>query len=344
MRVNFGRDFEEQLNFYVDARGSFANFDNVLYALVNCVNKLAMDTRRIVKANHTRKTVAFVKACAAFSFITIPSIISIIQRLDLYVLAGQTALANVCLGQADACFEAAINLLPELPKTIDLDGRQKSSDFYLQSYVLKLLSVLIVVPVSIFRMQLLHFSNLLNLQDSPEQGVLYLLRLLIEKLREEIAFESSQSTQATIYLHIIDILCYSAQETYPYHLQNVISNDQLYGNDPKFINEVNELVTGMLNDLLIMLQAMSTERPKLQSIISLELFERVATKADICDDKMFSLAINLWNLSIKNRQDQKMHLKIYQHVQSMRKLTKSQFNNEYCQRLDELLNRIKSKL
>lgn len=148
MHVNFGRDFEQQLNFYVDARGSFVNFDNVLYALVSCVNRLAMDTRRIVKGNHTRKTAAFVKACAAYSFITIPSIISITQRLDLYVLSGQTALANLCLGQADACFEAAIQLLSELPKSLDVDGRQKSSEFYLQSYVLKLLSILIVVPVS----------------------------------------------------------------------------------------------------------------------------------------------------------------------------------------------------
>lgn len=166
----------------------------------------------------------------------------------------------------------------------------------------------------------------------------------MDKLREEIAFESNQSTQATIYLHIIDILCYFAQETYPYHLQNVISNDQLYGNDPKFVNEVNELVTGILNDLLIMLQAMSSEQPKLQSIISLELFERVATKADLTDDKMFTLAINLWNLSVKNRQDQRMHQKIYQHVQSIRRATKSHVNSDYCQRFDELLNRIKNKL
>lgn len=163
-------------------------------------------------------------------------------------------------------------------------------------------------------------------------------------MREEIAFESSQSTQATIYLHIIDILCYYAQDTYPYHLQNVISNDQLYGNDPKFINEVNELATGILNDLLVMLQAMSSERPKLQSIISLELFERVATKADLTDDKMFTLAINLWNLSVKNRQDPKMHPKIYQHVQSVRLATKSNGYDDYCRRFDELLNRIKNKL
>lgn len=148
MNVDFGRDFEQQLDFYVHARGTFINFDSVLFVLVNCVNKLAMDTRKIVKANHTRKTAAFVRACAAYSFITIPSILSINQRLDLLVLSGQIALASNCLGQADACFESAINLLTELPKTIEIDGRPKSCIFYLQSMIQKLLAILIVVPVN----------------------------------------------------------------------------------------------------------------------------------------------------------------------------------------------------
>jgi hypothetical protein len=148
LRVNYNRDFEQQLAFYVDARGIFPNLDSVLHNLVSSVNKLAMDTRKIVKGNHTRKTAAFVKACAAFSFITIPSIISTTLRLDLYLFTAEVALANLCLGQADASLEAALNLLPELPKMLEIDGRQRSSEFYLQSYVAKLLSFLILVPVS----------------------------------------------------------------------------------------------------------------------------------------------------------------------------------------------------
>lgn len=163
LRVNYGRDFEQQLSFYVDARGLFPNLDSVLHTLVSCVNKLSMDTRRIVKGNHSRKTAAFVKACAAFSFITIPSIISTIQRLDLYLSTGEVALANVCLGQADASLEAALNLLPEIPRIIEIDGRQRSSEFYLQSYVLKFLSFLIVVPVRFFPFCLHPFTSFLSL-------------------------------------------------------------------------------------------------------------------------------------------------------------------------------------
>lgn len=307
----------------MEARGSFPNLDSVLQTLVSGVNKLSMDTRRIMKGNHSRKTAAFVKACAAYSFITIPSIISTPQRLDLYLFTGEVALANLCLGQADACLEAALNLLPELPRTLEVDGRSRSSEFYIQSYVLKFLSLLIVVP------------------DSPEQGVLYLLRLLIEKIKE-INFDSTQMGLATIYLNILDMLSSCAQDVYPYHFPNVVSNDQLYGADPKFINEVEEIASGVLEELLIMLKSLN-DKVKLQCNIAIELFERVATKSDLLDEKMFQLALHLWNLTIKNRQsmESKAHHKMLQHLQNVQLLTKDQ---KHHQQREELINRIKNKL
>lgn len=102
--MDFGRDFEQQLTFYVDARAAFPNLDLTFATLVQCVVKLAMDTRKIVKGQHSRKTGAFVKACAAYCFITIPSIVSVMTRLDLYLLAGQIALVNLCLGQGEWFF------------------------------------------------------------------------------------------------------------------------------------------------------------------------------------------------------------------------------------------------
>lgn len=98
-KVYFGRDLECQLSFYVEARGTFSNLDTVYGTLVQNVNKLAMEAYSIVHGNQTRKTQAFVKACVAFSFITIPSISCICQQMDLYMLSGQVALVNQCMGQ-----------------------------------------------------------------------------------------------------------------------------------------------------------------------------------------------------------------------------------------------------
>lgn len=67
-----------------------------------------MKTRQIVKGHHTRKTADFVRACAAYCFITIPGMISIRARLDLYLLSGKVALYNQCFGQGIFLF---LNLL-----------------------------------------------------------------------------------------------------------------------------------------------------------------------------------------------------------------------------------------
>ncbi|XP_076626675.1 VPS35 endosomal protein-sorting factor-like isoform X2 [Colletes latitarsis] len=145
-RVDYDRDFEKQLNFYVEARAAFPNLDSVHIQLVQCVNKLAVDTRKIVRGHHTRRTSAFVRACAAFCLITIPSLTLVHMQLQLYLLSGQVALLNQCLCLADACFEAAFSLLKEKSKAVNIDGRQNSSDAYLFSYLSNFLSTLLVVP------------------------------------------------------------------------------------------------------------------------------------------------------------------------------------------------------
>lgn len=58
-----------------------------------------MKTKQIVKGHHTRKTADFVRACAAYCFITIPGMVSVRARLDLYLLSAKVALYNQCLGQ-----------------------------------------------------------------------------------------------------------------------------------------------------------------------------------------------------------------------------------------------------
>ncbi|XP_033326331.2 VPS35 endosomal protein-sorting factor-like [Megalopta genalis] len=290
-RVDYDRDFEKQLNFYAEARAAFPNLDSVHVQLVQCVNRLSVDTRKIVRGHHTRRTSAFVRACAAFCFITIPSLTLVHTRLQLYLLSGQVALLNQCLGQADACFKAALSLVPEMPKAIDIDGRQKNSQPYLLSYLSNFLSTLLVVP------------------DSPEYGVLYLMRGLLNAVQR--SFEENVSTKAYLYLRVLDLLSVVTQENYPYHIDKVDSNDKLYGSDQKFISEVNKICSKIVEEILSHLKYLgTTDQLEKQASLALELFNCFVIRADLRDPSLAHMAVNLWNLSQRhNSLDSKVKMK-----------------------------------
>ncbi|XP_054747031.1 VPS35 endosomal protein sorting factor-like isoform X2 [Anastrepha obliqua] len=280
-KVVFPRDFERQLSFYVEAREAFTNLDAVYITLVNAVNKLAVETQHIVHGKHTRKTGAFVKACVAFCFITIPSITAVQTQMDLYLLTGQVALLNLCLGQADACFEASLQLVSELPRSVEIEGKTRSLETYLISYLCNMLATLVVVP------------------DSPEQGVLYLLRLLLEVVNK-FPFEIHSSGPITVYLHALDMLYVQSLEEFPYHIPGVVSNDELYGNDPKFVAEVNNICTQVVDQILAQLKILgNAHQQRAQATLALELFLRIIRYANLSREKTFHLALNLWLLAVK---------------------------------------------
>ncbi|XP_055679192.1 VPS35 endosomal protein sorting factor-like [Lutzomyia longipalpis] len=328
-QVNFGRDFESQLAFYVDARATFLNLDTVYATLIHCVNNLAMETRRMVRGQHSRKTGAFVRACAAYCFITIPSIVAVATRMNLYLVSGNIALQNLCLGQADSCFEAAIQLIPELPAVIEVEGKVKSNEMYLSGYISSLLSTLLITP------------------DSPNQGVLYLLRLLLEKIRKypfDETYSQCEATLVEIYLNILDMLSTAAQESYPYHIPGIVSNDELYGSDGKFIAEVDVLCSKVADQILINLKALADKgQLRIQSNLALELFVRIVRSTDLTRDKQYTLAVNLWNLVTRNKAqlDGKLLAGTLAMVEQTRKL---HGNTLMGKRFEELAIRMRNKL
>lgn len=76
-KIDFGRDLEKQLNIYTQARGMFINLDEVTEALIYLVVRLAAKCHQFAKMKHNQKTHAFVKACIAYSHITIPTLESV---------------------------------------------------------------------------------------------------------------------------------------------------------------------------------------------------------------------------------------------------------------------------
>ncbi|KAK9513013.1 hypothetical protein O3M35_001303 [Rhynocoris fuscipes] len=291
MKIKFTSDIEKQLAFYVDARATFANLDSVAVTLINCVNKLSVETGRKVKSHHTRKTASLVHACAAFSFITIPSIRSEKTRLQLYLITAQIALFNQCLGQADACIKIALLLLLELPASFEVDGKLKTNDSFLEDYVKNLLSSLIVFP------------------DCAEQGVLYLTRGVINVLNE-YSTEYNLHTITRLYLCVLDMLSTVAQPDYPYHVKKVDSNDVLYGSDPQFISEINNMCGIVMERILRNIHTMSTrEEFKEQWSFLHDLFIRIMNMSDLETQGISQLAIQIWHL-LQNHEHRDMKLMV----------------------------------
>ncbi|XP_007498241.2 VPS35 endosomal protein-sorting factor-like isoform X1 [Monodelphis domestica] len=277
--VSFGRDFEQQLSFYVETRSMFCNLEPVLVQLIHSVNQLTMETRRVMKGNHSRKTAAFVRACVAFCFITIPSLTGIFTRLNLYLHSGQVALANQCLSQADAFFRAAVSLVPEVPKMINIDGKMRPSESFLLEFLCNLFSTLLIVP------------------DHPEQGVLFLVRGLLNVI-QDYTWEDNSDDKIRIYTNVLHLLSAMSQETYLYHVDKVDSNDNLYGGDSKFLAENNKLCETVITQILEHLKTLGKDETlKRQSVLALSFFNSILAHGDLRNNKLNQLSVNLWNLA-----------------------------------------------
>ncbi|CAF92818.1 unnamed protein product, partial [Tetraodon nigroviridis] len=280
--VSFGRDFEQQLSFCVEARATFCNLEPVLVQLIHTVNQLAMETRMVMKGNHSRKTAAFVRACAAYSFITIPSLSNIFSRLNLYLLSGQVALANQCLSQADAFLKAAVSVLPEVPRSISVEGKLRSSESYLLDFINNFLATLLVVP------------------DHPEHGVLYLVRGLLNMV-QDYTWEDNSDAKVRVYTSALPLLAAMSQETYLYSIPKMDSNETLYGGDPKFISEINKLCETLIGQILDHLKALGRdESARRQGVLAFALFGVLLAHGDLRNNKLSQLSVNLWNLSHKH--------------------------------------------
>jgi hypothetical protein len=55
---------------------------------------------------------------------------------------------SICF-PADSFSKAAISLIPDIPKVIDQEGKNRSSEPVLLEYICNFLSTLLVVPVSL---------------------------------------------------------------------------------------------------------------------------------------------------------------------------------------------------
>jgi len=219
------------LNFYVEARRAFINLDIVKIELVKGACLLAVRTQQFVKGKLDKKTSAFVRACIAYCYITIPSIELIFDRLYLLLLSGEVAILNQSLAQADSLYKAAIQLVRDVPRHIEeRDGKASPTASDLVSYLRYFLSMLVAVP------------------GHPEHGPFYLLTGF-KTVVKEYEWDAKSTARITIYMTIIQMLCAQYQKQLPYEWDKVESNFMLYGHTEQHLASVREFISTTLNDI-----------------------------------------------------------------------------------------------
>lgn len=280
MSVDHGRDFSEQLEFYVECRASFSNLDPVLCYLVQSVDKLAVTTLNIVKGNHNKKTSGFIRACMAYCYITIPSIMSPFTRLDLYLSSGQIALLNSSLVQCDLFFKQSIALIPEVPLTLPgTDGRTYSTEPRMLDWLARFLSSLVYVP------------------DSPSQQPLAIFRELFVSIEQ---YKWSNSGLLEVRLLLLRYLVAVAQPSFTFNIETVNSNDKLYGQNKKYLSQIDLLLDEVLKKVMEYIQAMDNLAQTEHHIEHvLKLIEFVLRGLDVTQPQPNALLTRLITLCVK---------------------------------------------
>ncbi|XP_026329490.1 UPF0505 protein C16orf62 homolog isoform X2 [Hyposmocoma kahamanoa] len=273
--VNYHDDLEQQLNFYVECRSAFIKLDVVLIALVHAVNTLA-----------TKPDAAqgkwLQRACAAYSFVTVPSLRCALTKAQLYLVCGQVALMNNCVGQAEANFKAFVSLIPDIPEFLIENEQKKPTHIKVEGLLSNFLSTLLVLPDNV---------------DSNCKA--YILSGFI-KTMERIHWKKTEPLYYATLLRTLDLLCHMTQESYAYHIDAVLSNDKLYGSEAEFIETLEKYATNICQELLIVLKQLgNAKETRKQYNLAMELFWRVIRRGNLEKGTMMNLAANLWMLSQK---------------------------------------------
>jgi hypothetical protein len=285
-KVSFGTDLEQHLNFFVDCRQGFVNLDSVKDTLVMGVLQLVNVCHKIVRGRHSKKTIAFVKACLAYVHITVPSIEDRMLRLNLFLLAGQVSLVHGLMAQADTFFKTAITLIPDMIALNDVPSEDAICNFF-NSFS----SALVVVP------------------GHPEKGPFYLVIGLLNVVNE-YPWTQGSSAKVKVYLNMLALLSSYWAPKLPYHIAKMESNDVLYAKDEEYLSNLQGLIDKLVEQILTELTAIKS------CSLALDMLNRLFAEAAI-NPGSASLAIELCSTAKKGAstsQEQKYLKNTMEHI------------------------------
>ncbi|CAK9309602.1 unnamed protein product [Citrullus colocynthis] len=223
--VDFGIERERHLAFLVECRGAFGTIDELKETLVHSSNGLAVKALK-----DARKHVNFVKACIAFSEVTLPSISAQIKQFNLYLETAEVALLGGLISHSDELIDSTISCLHNME--IKEGSRAASDAELLLSSIKKLCSLLVMLP------------------GNPGHGSAYFPKILVS-LVNDIPWMTPRM-RTGILCAILPLLAASSQNRLPYHADNGVSwgsNNVLFG-DSAYLYELVSLSEHIVQNLV----------------------------------------------------------------------------------------------
>eukprot|EP00049_Salpingoeca_infusionum_P003952 m.73039 g.73039 ORF g.73039 m.73039 type:complete len:934 (+) comp12354_c1_seq1:63-2864(+) len=271
-KIQFGQRFAPALEFFIEARGAFANFDSVLQQLVHSVNALLMQRYTALSGKHTRESSAFVRQCVSFTFTTIPSIEDPTMRVRLYVSSGIVAVMNSALSQADIMFRQAVQGITSFPDFIEINGCRESSENTVFSLALETMSALLLVP------------------DSPDDAMpLAIFKQLLNDVSTERTW-SNTNLQARLLVAGVKMFAAFSQKQFLYTVPNVEANDSLYEQNVRFLGDLSQSVSRIL------LLAFETSGSSGDDDFQFDVFSTLVMCGDLAVDDLRKLASDHYSL------------------------------------------------
>ena len=289
--VSFGSDFEAHLNFYVECRAHFHALDAVQDTLVLGAASLAMRVRSAVKGRHSKKTAAFVKACAAFAYITIPTIDSASLRVRLHLLGAQIALCNGLQAQMDAFYKAAVTLVPGCLATDD--GKEPEGAAALREAHAKEEALVGLLSGGI--------AFLVAVPGHPKHGPFFLAQGALNVIQS--TKWRLPASRPMLYAKMLALFAAYGQRTLPYRIPGVDSNDVLYASEPEYAEKLDEVIVMILTKIDESLTALSEQTSDVAAkralaTSAISLFD-VTLAATTLSKPSLSLAAKLFGLACK---------------------------------------------
>ncbi|XP_068666819.1 uncharacterized protein [Aristolochia californica] len=225
-KVDFRADLEHHLTFLIECRAAFCNTNEIKETLVHSCNYLAVKAIR-----DAEKCVDFVKSCIAFNEVTIPSITTIIGRMNLYLETAEVALLGGLVPHTDGLIESTINTLRSLEMS-DSSRLLSGVGGIFFSLTRKLCSFLIVVP-----------GNL-------EEGTTWVPRNILTIVNSVSCI--TPEFRIKTFCAVLLLSAALSQDKLPYHSGNeeVMGNDLLFFGESSYFQELVSISSYVLQNLI----------------------------------------------------------------------------------------------